>query len=87
MEEIKLRKDGFEIAMLETVVLPKMEEVKTFLQEGKMEDAKKVITQDISGIIIILSCKFHRVLNCSISYLKCACMPENTGVVGCGKWS
>lgn len=43
---------GMERTMLDGVVLPKIEEVKTLLQKGKLEDAKKIIEQDILGLII-----------------------------------
>lgn len=47
-----MRESGAEITMVELVVIPKIEEVKALLREGKLEDAKDIIVRDILGLII-----------------------------------
>lgn len=47
-----MTKSGCEIVMLDQVVIPKIEEVKTLLQAGNLKDAIGIIGRDILGLLI-----------------------------------
>lgn len=46
------RKEGPEMTMLQLVVVPKLDEIKALLQEGKLSDAKQIMEHDILGLLI-----------------------------------